>query len=184
MKMTIPNILSLSRIAAAPFLIVASYYGSEKLFFILFSLMLVSDVLDGYIARKLHQCSKIGSKLDSIGDFVTYLSLPLSVWWLWPEIIKAEFAYIVATVLIYLLPGVVALVKFHQPVAYHTWLTKVTAVAISVGIILLLFTKNSLFFHFAIAVLALEAAENILITLILSRPQTNVRSLWHIVRKK
>ena len=184
MKMTIPNMLSLSRIATAPFLILASYYGSEKLFFMLFTLMLVSDVLDGYIARKLHQCSKLGSRLDSIGDFVTYLSLPLSVWWLWPEIIKTEFAYIVATVLIYLLPGVVALVKFRQPVAYHTWLTKLTAVAMSGGIILLLFTKNSLMFHFGIAVLALEAVENILITLTLSRPQTNVRSLWHVVRKK
>ncbi|MGB5964827.1 MAG: CDP-alcohol phosphatidyltransferase family protein, partial [Sulfurimonadaceae bacterium] len=62
-KMTIPNILSLSRIAMAPFLLVASYYGSENLFFIFFTLMLISDVLDGYIARKLHQCTKIGSKL-------------------------------------------------------------------------------------------------------------------------
>lgn len=184
MKMTIPNILSLSRIAAAPFLILASYYGSEKLFFMLFTLMLVSDVLDGYIARKLHQCSKLGSKLDSIGDFVTYLSLPLSVWWLWPEIIKTELLCIVTAVVVYLLPGVVALVKFRQPVAYHTWLTKLTAVAMSGGIILLLFTKNSLMFHFGIAVLALEAVENILITLTLSRPQTNVRSLWHVVRKK
>lgn len=36
---------------------------------ILFSL--ISDVLDGYLARKLKCCSKIGSILDPIADFFT-----------------------------------------------------------------------------------------------------------------
>ncbi|MBU1642435.1 CDP-alcohol phosphatidyltransferase family protein, partial [bacterium] len=114
MQMTIPNVLSLARIAAAPFLLLAGYYGSEDLFFILFSLMLISDMLDGYLARKLHQCSKIGSRLDSIGDYLTYLSVPFATWWLWPEIIKAEAFYITAVITLFLLPGIIGLIKFHQ----------------------------------------------------------------------
>jgi len=182
MKINIPNVLSLFRIAAAPFLLLVSYNGEETLFYLLFALMLVSDVLDGYLARKLHQCSRIGTKLDSIGDFLTYISIPFATWWLWPEIIRAETPYLVSALIIYLLPSVVAFAKFRQMVAYHTWITKITAVVMSLGIILLLFTKENTLFHIAVYVLAVEAAENLLITFALAKPRTNVRSLWHVLR--
>lgn len=184
MKMTIPNLLSLFRIAAAPFLLLVSYYGDERLFFILLSLMIVSDALDGYLARKLHQCSKIGTKLDSIGDLVTYMSIPFATWWLWPEIIIEESVYIAAAIAIYLLPSAVSWAKFREMVAYHTWTAKIMAVFMSSGIILLLFTNYSTLFHFSVYLLAIEAAENILITLVLPQPQTDVRSLWHVLRQQ
>ncbi len=183
-KMTIPNVLSLSRIAMAPFLLVASYYGSENLFFIFFSLMLISDVLDGYIARKLHQCTKIGSKLDSIGDYVTYMSVPFATWWLWPEIIHEEALYITAAITLFLLPGIIARIKFGQMVAYHTWITKIAAVVMSAGLVILLFTKSNLVFHIAVYVLILEAAESLVITFILDKPRANVRSLWHVLKNR
>ncbi|MEN8146710.1 MAG: CDP-alcohol phosphatidyltransferase family protein [Campylobacterota bacterium] len=183
-KMTIPNILSLSRIAMAPFLLVASYYGSEMLFFTFFSLMLISDVLDGYIARKLHQCSKIGSKLDSIGDYVTYISVPFATWWLWPEIIHEEALYIGVAFTLFLVPGILGRIKFGQMVAYHTWITKVTAVTMSAGLIILLFTKYNLAFHIAVYLLILEAVESMIITFVLDRPRANVKSLWHVLKSQ
>jgi len=182
--MSIPNIISLSRIAMAPFALLAAYYDNENLFFILFTLMLVSDVLDGYIARKLHQCTKIGTKLDSVGDYVTYISIPFATWWLWPEIIRSEILYIVAAFTLFLLPGVVARVKFGEMVAYHTWLTKLTAVVMSLGLMLLLFTKNELLFHISIYILALEALEHMMITSLLDKPRANVRSFWHAWKKQ
>ena len=182
--MSIPNIISLSRIAMAPFALLAAYYDNENLFFILFTLMLVSDVLDGYIARKLHQCTKIGTELDSIGDYITYISIPFATWWLWPEIIREEIVYITTAFMLFLLPGLIARVKFGEMVAYHTWITKLTAVVLSLGLILLLFTKENLLFHLSIYLLALEALEHLGITLSLKRPQRNVKSLWHIIRKK
>ena len=184
MKMNIPNVLSLLRIAAAPFLLVVSYKGSENLFFILFTLMLISDVLDGYLARKLHQCSKVGSRLDSIGDYLTYLSVPFATWWLWPEIIKEESSYIAAVIILFMLPGVFGLIKFRQMITYHTWSSKIMAVLMSAAIVLLLFEKDSSLFHLAVFVLAVEAIEGVLITLVLKKPQTNVRSLWHVLRQK
>lgn len=182
--MTVPNILSLSRIAMAPFLLLSSYYGSEMLFFIFFSLMLVSDALDGYIARKLHQCSKVGSKLDSIGDYVTYIALPFATWWLWPEIIYEEALYITAAFTFFLLPGIAARIKFGQMAAYHTWITKAAAVLVSAGFILLIFTKESTLFHISVYMLILEAAESLAITFILDKPRTNVKSLWHVLKNR
>jgi len=181
-KMNIPNLLSLSRIVMAPFLLLSSYFGSEFLFFLFFTLMLISDVLDGYIARKLHQCSKMGSRLDSIGDYVTYMSIPFATWWLWPEIIKEEALYIILALLLFFVPGIVARVKFGVMVAYHTWLTKFTAVAMSLALIIILFTHESTFFHLALMVLFLEAVESLFITSYLKSPRDNVKSLWHLYR--
>ncbi len=183
-KMNIPNILSLTRIVMAPFLLLSSYFGSELLFFLFFILMLVSDVLDGYIARKLHQCSKMGSQLDSIGDYITYMSIPFATWWLWPEIIKEEALYILLALVLFFIPGVVARMKFGVMVAYHTWLTKFTAVVMSLALIIILFTHENTFFHLALIVLFLEAVESLLITSYLKSPRENVKSLWHVYRDK
>jgi len=182
--MTIPNMLSLSRIAMAPFVLVAAYYGSELLFFTLFGLMLLTDALDGYLARRWHECSDIGSKLDSIGDYVTYMTVPFATWWLWPEIIKAEWPYITAAILLFLVPGIIARIKFGQMIAYHTWLTKITAVLFSAGLLLLLFAKNSLLFHIGVCFLVLEAVENLAITAVMKEPGTNLRSLWHVLKNR
>ena len=179
-KMSLPNILSLSRIAMAPFALLAAFYREENLFFLLFTLMLISDVLDGYLARKLHQCTKVGSKLDSIGDYVTYISIPFATWWLWPEIIKEEAAYIAVAFTLFFLPGIIARIKFGQMVAYHTWLTKITAVIMSTGLVILLFTRHDLLFHIGVYVLVFEAVESLGITVLLEKPREDVKSIWHI----
>ena len=182
--LTIPNILSLSRIILAPLLIVAGYFGIEVLFFMIFGLMLLSDVLDGFLARILHQTSEIGAKLDSYGDIATYLTAPLAAWLLWPELMYAQRYYIFLAIFIYVLPALFALIKFHQLVNYHTWITKLSAVVMCVGMLILFVFQNPFLFHVAILILCIEAIENILITLLIDTPRSDVRSLWHIYHTK
>ena len=147
MNITIPNLLSIFRIAAAPFLILVGWLGLPTLFFVLFGMMLLSDGLDGYIARKLHQTSKLGAKLDSLGDIATYLSVPFAVWWLWPEIIHREAAFIITAIIVFIAPAFFSLAKFGELASYHTWITKIAAVVMSAGLVILLFTKSNLVFH-------------------------------------
>lgn len=179
MPLNIPNLLSLFRIITAPFLLLSAYYGSEMIFFILFGLMLLSDALDGIIARALNQTSALGARLDSYGDIVTYLSVPLAMWWLWPDIILKEIPYIIASVCLFVLPAFFALVKFGKLASYHTWITKVSTILMSGGIVLLAALQNPLLFHIAVWFLAIETIENIAITLILPKQKTDIHSLWH-----
>ena len=65
----IPNILSLSRIPfsiALPFLV--GSYGAA--FLVCYGFAGITDALDGALARRFHWESKLGSKIDSIGDGV------------------------------------------------------------------------------------------------------------------
>jgi CDP-diacylglycerol--glycerol-3-phosphate 3-phosphatidyltransferase len=184
MPFTIANLLSLFRIAAAPFLLFVAYLGMERGFYILFALMLVSDALDGIIARALNQTSELGSKLDSYGDILTYFTAPLAIWWLFPEVIEKEKSYIFAAITIFVLPALFALVKFGKLASYHTWITKVSAVLMSFGVAVLVLFKSPDLFHIAVFFLIVEAVENIAITLILPMPKTDVRSFWHVLRSK
>ena len=184
MIMNIPNSLSLFRIISAPFLLLTGWLGMPTLFFVLFGLMLLSDVLDGFIARILDQTSEEGARLDSYGDILTYLSTPLAAWWLWPELVKAEFYYIITAIIIYILPAFFALAKFGKLASYHTWITKISAVLMSAGVVILLGFGDPLLFHIAIYFLMIEMLENIAITLILPKQKSDILSLWHALKKK
>lgn len=65
----LPNVLSYSRLISAPILFLLTLFELYYISLIIFSLNMISDVLDGYIARKCDVCSKLGGFLDVIGDF-------------------------------------------------------------------------------------------------------------------
>lgn len=184
MSHNIPNILSLFRIIAAPFLLLSGWFEIPILFFILFGMMLLSDALDGIIARVFDQTSELGSRLDSYGDILTYLSTPMAVWWLWPNIVKEELYYIIAAIVIYILPAIFSLLKFGKLASYHTWITKVSAVLMSAGVVVLLVFDNNLLFHSAIYFLVIGMVENIAITLIIAKQKSNIYSIWHALNER
>ena len=184
MLLNIPNILSLFRIIAAPFLLLTGWFEMPNLFFILFGMMLLSDALDGIIARMLDQTSELGARLDSYGDILTYLSTPIAAWWLWPDIVKEEVYYIIAAIIIYILPAVFALLKFGKLASYHTWITKISAVLMSVGVVVLLGFENNLLFHIAIYFLIIEMIENITITIMLPKQKSDIPSIWHAWKER
>ena len=76
--MTIPNILTLSRLALIP-LVVALLWAEDPAMrwwtFGLFALLAVTDWLDGYLARRLRQHSALGALMDPIADKVLVAAL-------------------------------------------------------------------------------------------------------------
>jgi CDP-diacylglycerol--glycerol-3-phosphate 3-phosphatidyltransferase len=101
-------------------------------FNILYFICGMSDILDGFIARKMDASSKLGQILDSIADFificvVFYSCLPVIVFPLW---IIAWIAFVAAIRMVSIVIGVV---KYHQLAFLHTYANKLT------GIVLFLF---------------------------------------------
>ena len=71
MAWTIPNILTLLRIILIPVLVLVFYSPLEWSYQIsaaIFGLAAVTDWLDGYLARRLHQLSVFGAFLDPVAD--------------------------------------------------------------------------------------------------------------------
>ncbi len=69
--LTIPNLLTLARIVAIPLFVIAYFLASEESKIIpvtIFVLAALTDLLDGYLARKLNKVSQFGAFLDPVAD--------------------------------------------------------------------------------------------------------------------
>ncbi len=70
----IPNLLTLSRIAAAPILILILRDESYELAVVLFILAGITDGLDGWIAKRFNYTSQLGARLDPLADKIIIVS--------------------------------------------------------------------------------------------------------------
>jgi CDP-diacylglycerol--glycerol-3-phosphate 3-phosphatidyltransferase len=180
----IPDIISGFRLIAAPFLLCLGWMGYRDFFLILLAVSLLSDSIDGFIARRLNVASDLGTKLDSWGDLATYLTVPLCAWWLWPEILEREAFFVLLVLGAYIVPLIVGFIKFRRLPSYHTWGAKTAAVLMSIAFFILFITDISWPFRCAALFQALVACEEVAITMQLSELQSNVRSLWHVIQIK
>jgi len=69
-KQNIPNTITLLRLIAIPHLIYSFNYLSMFVTFSIFLATIISDLVDGYVARKISSTSKFGAYLDVIVDFI------------------------------------------------------------------------------------------------------------------
>ena len=164
-----------------PILLVLAWYGYGTAFLVGATACFASDVLDGYLARRLGQTA-LGARLDSVSDFVLYITLPLGAWWLWPRIMRRESFFFLTVLASCVLPPLVALGKFHALTSYHTWGVKLAALLVGGSAIMLFAGAPAWLFHLAVPVSVLAAVEEIAITFVLPTPQPNVRSLWHVMK--
>ena len=74
----IPNLLSSFRLLAAPILLIIAKQNRPKLFLALLAVSLLTDTIDGFIARRYKVTSTTGTRLDSWGDFVTFITIAIS----------------------------------------------------------------------------------------------------------
>ncbi|HTD43355.1 MAG TPA: CDP-alcohol phosphatidyltransferase family protein [Bryobacteraceae bacterium] len=78
----IPNLLSLARLALAPYVFVLLVRREYRTVLVLFAIAGLTDFLDGLAARKFGSTSRLGAGLDPVADKVllsgTFLTLALT----------------------------------------------------------------------------------------------------------
>lgn len=180
---SIPNILSFLRLALVPVLIGLALLKAGQLFLWVLAFSLLSDVLDGYLARKLNQVSELGAKLDSWGDVLTYASMIFGLFSIWPSIFADQAPFLFAAMLSFTVPVAVALRKFGGYPSYHTWGAKIAAVLIAPAYYVLILYGYDDFFRLVILFHILVAIEEMIITIILKQRRSNVRSVLSLLRE-
>ena len=178
---SIPNLLSLLRLALVPVLIIAVCLKETNLFLLLLAISLLSDMLDGYFARKLQQVTEFGARLDSWADMATYAMMIIGIFYIWPVIFVEQLYFLIAATLSYVLPVIIALARFRSFPSYHTWGAKIAAVLIAPAFYLLVLADNQLFFRLVIVFHVIVAIEEIAITFLLKKSKTNVASILSIL---
>jgi cardiolipin synthase (CMP-forming) len=76
---TIPNVLSLVRLAAIPLVAMDLVSGRFWRAFVLLTVLSLTDWFDGYLARRLDQRTRLGELLDPLGDRALFLVVGLGM---------------------------------------------------------------------------------------------------------
>jgi cardiolipin synthase (CMP-forming) len=182
---TIPNILSLYRILVFPFILWLLLSGNEKLFALFIIISLISDLLDGLIARTFKMQTNIGARLDSWADLGTYILAFLAIGlFKWEEIKPYSF-------MIYLFAAIMALsyavvfVKFKGLIGLHTYMFKLTGYLQGAFIIsLFLWGFYVMPYYICLTWGTLACIEEIIIILILKEPRSNVKGLYWVLKNR
>jgi len=179
-----PNLLSLVRIFMVPVLLYFAFNSKQHWFLAALIFSVLTDVLDGFVARHFNLVTELGAHLDSIGDFSIYITITLGAYILWPQTVLNEIVYVSIIVSSFALPALVGLIKFHALTGYHTISVKV-AVAFTLLSYVLLFSGISPWpFRLASLLCCYAALEEVAISLILKKERVNVLSLWHALHYK
>lgn len=104
--LTIPNLLSFLRLAMVPVFLVLVLQGQDALALVVLIVSSATDFLDGYIARKFKQLSRLGQLLDPAADrlFIFAALVGLAArgvipWWLFVVIVARDVALLVMGVI-------------------------------------------------------------------------------------
>jgi CDP-diacylglycerol--glycerol-3-phosphate 3-phosphatidyltransferase len=178
LKQQIPNILSILRIFLSLSILLVN--SNPIAIVVVMLLSGLTDVLDGYIARKFGYKSLLGARLDSLGDYVFFLVLVLyfSIWHM--GLIKANVLLLSIVIAIRVGSLIVSWIKNKQVYSLHTIANKVTGIVVFIGVTITIIVEKQIVIAIVLIVSMLSAIEELLIMLLKAKPDINIKSIFRI----
>jgi CDP-diacylglycerol--glycerol-3-phosphate 3-phosphatidyltransferase len=180
--LTVPNVLSFSRIIGSVILIWIAWIGAEGWFIGVFLGFLFTDWLDGKLAVALHQRTLLGARLDTVGDGILYLCLLIGVPLLEPDFLAANGLLVTLMLVSHFAAAGASVIKFRRIPAYHTRAAKTCWLLVCVGTVALLAGGPVWPARLALAAVILTNLQSIAMTMTLPRWEADVSSWWHARR--
>lgn len=180
---TIPNILSLYRLLMFPVILYFLWQGDRLVFVALLAINLLTDILDGYIARNFNQQTAIGARLDAWADVGSYLLA-------YAGIVIFEWAFVVehkiglsVFALLYLSSVLTTTIRFGGIIGLHLYSCKITGYLQGAFVLWLLWRGNvEWFYYLMIGFGCLAKIEEIIVLLRLRARRSDVKGLYWVLQ--
>lgn len=181
--LNVPNVISLYRLLVFPLILHFALAGQEKWYTIFLCISLVSDILDGNIARIFKLQTKFGAALDNLADVCTYSMAILGLFlFRWTDI--APHAWILYLFLaIFIASYLVSFIRFGKIPGLHLYS------AVSAGYIhgifffvLFVFRFYTWFYYLALIWGIVAYIEKILVLLRLDDIRSGVKGLYWLIK--
>ncbi len=181
--LTIPNLLSASRIVFLPLLFILLYNGYYYPFLVGYILLGSTDFFDGLIARRFKMVSHFGKELDSLADLFFYIASAFFLYRLQPEAVAANSIYLTIFFILLGLSFILSAILFRRPVMMHTVILRFNAVMVFFVIISSFFFDVTWFVRLVVSLYILGFLEEIAIFLIFGDVDPDSKSIIHLIRK-
>ena len=181
--MSIPLGLILFRFLLAPAIIALAYFlqeNSKPIIVVLMYLGLISDILDGIIARKQKISSAKLRRMDSQTDMIFWLSIGFATWMLYPQLIHDNLIAIWAILAMEAMVYAISILKFKRETCTHALLSKLWGITLLIAFTSLIgFNHAGIPFMTAIIMGLISHVDRILITLLLPKWAHDIPSAYH-----
>ncbi len=183
--LNIPNILSFYRILSFPFVMYFALSGYENIFVILLAINLITDILDGFIARRFNMQTELGARLDSIGDIGVYISAITGIFMFKANDFTPHLISFYIFLALFISSNILFLVKFKRLPSLHLYSWKIGGYIQGFFLFaLFVFKFYSFFYYFTIIWGIIAFTEHIIIQLITKDIKSNLKGLYWILKKK
>lgn len=172
---SIANYISISRIFLSLILALLKPLSIE--FLVIYIICGISDVLDGYIARKTNITSRLGEKLDSIADLILFGVMMIV---LYPIInLTVEIIlWIVIMGIIRVVSMMMVIIKYKTFAILHTYGNKITGLMLFILPLLLAFIQPDVLIYIICMIASISAIEELVINLWSKELQVNKKSIF------
>jgi cardiolipin synthase len=180
----LPNIISTVRLLAVPVLVALAYTGKLEPYTWLLLAALLSDILDGLIARGLGLTSPLGALLDSLADALLMFAAGYGIWVFHPAFLH-EHALAVTLVLgLWLAELLASLWRYGRLSSFHLYSVRVGAYALGIFImVLFIWGFNPWAFYPALVTNVLGYMEEFALLWLLDEWTPNVRGIYWVLRR-
>lgn len=184
-KLNVADWFSLYRIIAVPAILTAIFFNQIYLTGWLLAISLLTDAIDGILARSRRMETKHGARLDSAGDMLTFLAGAIGVIWFGTDQVMEHLFIISFAMGLYLVQFSIGLIKYGRSSSFHTYSAKIAAILQGIFLITFYFYEwLEWLFWLAIIISILETIEELIIIFVLPEWETNVKGLYWVVRRK
>lgn len=182
---TIPNVITSYRLFMAPVILYFIISGQENLFAIFLVINLLTDVIDGYIARKFKMETEIGARLDAFADYFTYILVFIGLFVFKLDELKPYLVSAIIFVSMLVLTVIVSIIKFRRFHSYHTVIEK-SGGYVQALFFIGLFTIGFIgpLYYFMIVFGILGAIETIAIDILIPEMRSDILGLYWVLKER
>lgn len=119
--LNVPNLISLYRLLVFPVILFMALSNRESTYVILLCISLISDALDGSIARRFNLQTKFGAALDNLADICTYAMAVLGLFIFKWDVIQPHALILYIFFGFFIISYIIAFVRFQKIPGLHLY---------------------------------------------------------------
>jgi phosphatidylglycerophosphate synthase len=181
----LPNLISATRLLSVPVLLALAWQRREEPFQWLLLAALLSDIADGWIARRFHLGTATGAMLDSVADALVMVTAAYGVWAFRPGFVNEQGAWVLLVLGLWLLELLASFWRYGRLSSFHTYAVRAGAYALGIFVmVLLIWDFSPWLFALAVTINVLAYLEELVILWLLPQWTPDVKGVYWILRSR
>lgn len=171
----IANFITVLRIVLS--LIILIFKFDNTIFLIIYTICGITDILDGYVARKMKTESELGRKLDSLADIFLGIVIIKRLY----QVILSKQVYLILTITICILKFIsisIIFKKYRKIGIIHTYLNKITGFSIFLLVYYITFSNIGIVIYPIFFIAIITALEELFLNMKSKKLDTNTKGLF------